>query len=96
MRSLAMSGEDIGRLTGISRSRRTISRTAAGPPSRGRVEDGRGSLGPMANAPFPTPARSRRTSFSQLVAGQRCRTPPLPLKVSIVLQDAIVRPLLAL
>jgi hypothetical protein len=24
--------------------------------------------------------RSRRTPFSQLVAGQRCRTPPLPLK----------------
>jgi hypothetical protein len=23
----------------------------------GRVEDGRGSLGPMANAPFPIPAR---------------------------------------
>src|SRR5260221_8792570 len=32
--------------------------------AKGRVEDGRGSLGPMANAPFPNPAH--RTGRAQL------------------------------
>src|SRR5207247_1451043 len=56
---------------------RTIRRLAMH-GERGRVEDGRGSLGPMASAPFPIPAhRTGRTDFRypalRLVSSQGTR-----------------------
>src|SRR5664279_1286677 len=42
----------------------------------GRVEDGRGSLGPMANAPFPIPARrAARVSLAATHAPGSVRVP---------------------